>query len=198
MFLWIAQCLFEKVFYGSVTISLIQPALMEIKMFNCSMEMIHGLFFNYMSVQAFGMHRVYEQQNVSRKKLVDTVFSSTSKNIGQIVGHFMKISYRNPKNKDSCYGTFILSNPFCHIIIQRIMSTFIWVASSYQFWGSNSNRKDSNQCLMVSGWRFASDLPAKKTSSGGETNHLNHWHFGSSLSQSNKSSWWVGASENKY
>lgn len=47
------------------------------------------------------------------------------------------------------------------------MSTFIWLASSYQFWGSNSNRKDSNQCLMVSGWRFASDLPPKKTSSGG-------------------------------
>ena len=71
------------------------------------------------------------------------------------------------KNKDSCYGTFILSNPFCHIIIQRIMSAFIWLASSYRFWGSNSNRKDSNQCLMVSGRRFASDLLPKKTSWGG-------------------------------
>ena len=66
-------------------------------MFNCSMEMIPGLFFNYMSVQAFGMHRVYKQQNVSRKKLVQ--FFHQPPNIGQIVGHFIKIFCRNQKKQ---------------------------------------------------------------------------------------------------
>lgn len=51
-------------------------------------------------------------------------------------------------------------------------------------------------------WFQVGDLlaicPQRKHHQAGETNHLNHWHFGSSLSQSNKSSWWVGASENKY
>ena len=199
MFLWIAQCLFEKVFYGSVTISLIQPALMEIKMFNCSMEMIHGLFFNYMSVQAFGMHRVYKQQNVSRKKLVDTVFSSTSKNIGQIVGHFMKISYRNPKKT----RIPVAGPSFCRI--HSVTSSYRESCRLLFGWHLLINFEDQTRTekTATNAWWFqVGDLlvicPQRKHHQAGETNHLNHWHFGSSLSQSNKSSWWVGASENKY
>lgn len=178
-FLCIARYLFEEI-YWSVTISLIQPASDG----NQNFQVFNGND----PWPVFQLH--------VRSSLWDE--SSTSKyrsNRWSLHEDF----YRNPqKTKIPVTGP-----SFCRI--HSVTSSYRESCRLLFGWHLLINFEDQTRTkkTATNAWWFqVGDLlvicPQRKHHQEGETNHLNHWHFGSSLSQSNKSSWWVGASENKY
>ena len=184
MFLCIAPYLFEEVFYGSVTISPIQPASDG----NQNLQLFNGND----PWPVFQLH-------VRSSFWDDAVFSSTSKYLSNLWSLHEDFYGNQKKTRIPVTGpSFCRNHSVTSSYRESCRLLFGWHLLINFEDQTRTEKTATNQCLMVSGWRFASDLPQRKHHQAGETNHLNHWHFGSSLSQSNKSSWWVGASEKKY